>query len=248
LTKIFIYICLKELIKREYNSGHVIGSHTYSHPSGITTLSDDELTYEMETLNNAIFEIIGVKPNFFRPPLGEYNEDNLVVLEKCGIKANILWNLDSEDWNPEYNATQQYLDNLEGKDPFTHSFISLNHDIQKVTAEKNLRIVIPYIKSLGYNIVTMDVCTGIPAYQGQDRIKEKENEEKGKKEKEREKEEKGKEEKETEENNNNNSGNNSNIVVGENKQNLNNSNDATTLKISFIFNAIILTIISFLII
>jgi len=156
----------QDIIKREYNSGHVVASHTYTHPSGgITGLSDDELYDELTKVNELLDELIGVKPSFFRPPLGEYSESNLKIIEKCGIKANILWNLDSEDWDSSYNATQQYIDGLEGKDPYTHSFIALNHDIQKVTANKNLRIIIPYIKNLGYNLVTMDVCTGIPAYQ-----------------------------------------------------------------------------------
>ncbi|ORX86857.1 glycoside hydrolase/deacetylase [Anaeromyces robustus] len=155
----------KAILKREYESGHVIGSHTFTHPFGITTLSKDELTYELNALNDALYDIIGVKPAFFRPPLGEYSEENLKVIEQCGIKANILWNLDSEDWDHNYNATQQYIDNLEGKDPYAHSFIALNHDIQKVTAETNLKIVIPYLKKLGYNLVPMDVCIGLPAYQ-----------------------------------------------------------------------------------
>lgn len=157
----------QEIIKREYQSGHVIGSHTFTHPFGITNLSDDELTYQLTELNNALFDLIGVKPAFFRPPLGEYSEANLKIIEKCGITANILWNLDSEDWDVNYNATQQYIDGLQGKDPKAHSFISLNHDIQKVTAEKNLKFVIPYLRELGYNLVTMDVCVGLPAYQGE---------------------------------------------------------------------------------
>jgi len=155
----------QKLLKREFESGHVIGSHTFTHPAGITKLSDEQLTDELTKLNDALYNIIGVKPNFFRPPLGEYNDANLRVIEKCGIKANILWNLDSEDWDVNYNATQQYIDGLEGKGPSSNSFISLNHDIQKVTALTNLKIVIPYIKSLGYNLVTMDKCTGIPPYQ-----------------------------------------------------------------------------------
>eukprot|EP00833_Pecoramyces_ruminatium_P003441 jgi/Orpsp1_1/1177473/evm.model.c7180000061569.1 len=238
----------RDLIKREYESGHIIGSHTFTHPYGITTLTDEELTEELDDLNNALFDIIGVKPNFFRPPLGEYNEENLKIIEKSGIKANILWNLDSEDWNPSYNATEQYYKGLEGKDPFTHSFIALNHDIQKVTAETNLRIVIPYIKSLGYNIVPMDVCTGIPAYQGQDSISnEKEN---------------------TDSNNNDTNANNNtdnntnntdnsnntddnNMVVDENQQSLNNNgntSDATTIKSSILFSTIMISfIITFLI-
>eukprot|EP00833_Pecoramyces_ruminatium_P003743 jgi/Orpsp1_1/1177775/evm.model.c7180000062782.2 len=154
------------LIRREYQSGHVIASHTYSHPiDGISALSDEKLTFEIETLNNIIYDLVGVKPAFFRPPLGEYTPQNEIVLDALNITANILWNLDSEDWNKQYNPTKQYVDNLKIASPSTNSFISLNHDIQKVTATQNLEIVIPYIRSLGYRFVTMDVCTGLSAYQ-----------------------------------------------------------------------------------
>ncbi|KAL6604714.1 glycoside hydrolase/deacetylase [Neocallimastix sp. 'constans'] len=157
----------RKLIKREYNSGHVVASHTYSHPmNGITGLSNSQLTYEINTLNDIIYNIIGVKPAFFRPPLGEISKQNEKVLEKCGITANILWNLDSEDWNVNYNATQQYIKALKNVKSSLNSFIALNHDIHKVTASKNLETVIKYIKSRGYRFVTMDVCTGMKAYQG----------------------------------------------------------------------------------
>lgn len=159
------------LIKREFESGHVIGSHTYSHPFGITTLSDEEVTYEVTHLSDILYNIIGVRPAFFRPPLGEYDEENLKVLERCGITACVIWSLDSEDWDVNYNCTQQYITNLEGKDSSEYSWISLNHDIQKRTAEYNLSIVIPYIRSLGYNFVTMDVCTGLAPYQTGSNIK-----------------------------------------------------------------------------
>ncbi|ORX60786.1 glycoside hydrolase/deacetylase [Piromyces finnis] len=156
----------RDIIKREYESGHVIASHTYSHPlTGITPLGEKKLTFEINALNNILYDIVGVKPAFFRPPLGEYTPENAIVLENCGITANILWNLDSEDWNSQYNATQQYVDILGTSDPSVSSFITLNHDIQEVTAMQNLPIVIPYIKSLGYRFVTMDVCTGMSAYQ-----------------------------------------------------------------------------------
>eukprot|EP00833_Pecoramyces_ruminatium_P007942 jgi/Orpsp1_1/1181974/evm.model.c7180000079356.1 len=155
----------RNLIKREYNSGHIIASHTYSHPESITNLSNEKLASEINTLNDIIYDIIGVKPAFFRPPLGEITKQNEAVLEQCGITANILWNLDSEDWNVKYNSTQQYISALSKAKPSKNSFIALNHDIQKVTATKNLNIIIPYIKRRGYRFVTMDVCTGMKVYQ-----------------------------------------------------------------------------------
>jgi len=67
--------------------GHIIGCNTYSYPIGISKLSDDELEEDIEKINNAIFDIIGVKPSFFRPPHGEYNESNLEILERCDMTS-----------------------------------------------------------------------------------------------------------------------------------------------------------------
>jgi len=157
----------QELLRRELAEGHVIASHTYTHPAdGITKLNDEQLTYEMKTLNDLLFQVVGVIPAFFRPPLGEFNAQNEVVLENLGFTANIIWNLDSNDWKDVKinNATQNYIDKLDKASPETKSFIALNHDIQKFTATKNLDIVIPIIKRKGYRFVTVDECLGMSAY------------------------------------------------------------------------------------
>jgi len=156
----------KEIIQKEYDNGHVIASHTYSHPVGINELSAEQLRDDVNALGNTIYDIIGVKPAFFRPPHGEYNDENLKVLERdCNISANILWNLDSEDWNNESDPLEQYKNVLEGLEPSSNSFIALNHDTEKDTALVNLINIIDYIKSLGYNFVTMGDCIGMNPYQ-----------------------------------------------------------------------------------
>jgi len=54
---------------------------------------------------------------------------------------------------------------LEGLEPSSNSFIALNHDTEKDTALVYLINIIDYIKSLGYNFVTMDDCIGMNPYQ-----------------------------------------------------------------------------------
>jgi len=160
----------QNLIKREFEEGHVIGSHTYSHPvAGITKFTEQELIDEMEPLNQLLNDIIGVRPAFFRPPLGEFTPENGVVLEKLGFTANIRWNMDAQDWNVKRNSTEFYLTKLKQSNPATDSFIALNHDINKLTATSILDDVIPYMKELGYKFVTVDKCIGLEPYQGMTR-------------------------------------------------------------------------------
>jgi len=162
------------LIKREVDEGHIVASHTYTHPEdGITKLTDQQLTDEISILNELIYDITGLKPAFFRPPKGEYSEENKHVIESLGFTANILWNLDSNDWRKGDNATANYFSYLDKADPSKDSFIALNHDIQKVTATSNLQIMIPIIRDLGYNFVTIDECLGMSAYQNVNSLENK---------------------------------------------------------------------------
>ncbi|OUM68568.1 carbohydrate esterase family 4 protein, partial [Piromyces sp. E2] len=154
----------KKIIKREYKSGHIIASHTYNHPVGISNLSSNELKVEVNELADTIYNIIGVKPAFFRPPNGEFSLTNLEVLENCKITANILWNLDSEDWNSKTDPFTQYVSILGDIDPRVNSFIALHHDEGNDSAIENLPKIISYVKSLGYKFVTMDKCIGMNPY------------------------------------------------------------------------------------
>jgi len=176
----------QDLIKREYAEGHNIASHTYSHPDdGITKLSDDEVRKEIKDLNDFLFELIGVKPNFFRPPLGEVTEANGKIIDEEGIKAIINWNLDSNDWkeakeiketgSATTNATANYFKVLDQSDPKQVSLIALNHDINDVTAKRNLELMIPIIRERGWRFVTMDECLGMSAYQNINSLENKNN-------------------------------------------------------------------------
>ena len=76
------------MIKREFNEGHIVASHTFSHPTvGITKFSDAELTKDLKDLNDLLYDLIQVKPAFFRPPLGEYSPANEKVIEAQGFTA-----------------------------------------------------------------------------------------------------------------------------------------------------------------
>jgi len=176
----------QDIIKREYAEGHNIASHTYSHPDdGITKLSDDEVRKEIKDLNDFLFELIGVKPNFFRPPLGEVTEANGKIIDEEGIKAIINWNLDSNDWkeakeiketgSATTNATANYFKVLDQSDPKQVSLIALNHDINDVTAKRNLELMIPIIRERGWRFVTMDECLGMSAYQNINSLENKNN-------------------------------------------------------------------------
>lgn len=86
-----------EILKRAYESGHHIASHTYSHPH-LMSLSNEEIIAEMKATEEAIVDAIGVKPTYMRPPFGEADDRVKGLMKAMGYKI-LLWNADPTDYN-----------------------------------------------------------------------------------------------------------------------------------------------------
>jgi len=176
-----------ELVKKTYNEGHVIASHTYSHADLFEAIPKGTMEKEIDTMTDKIEEIIGYKPAFFRPPKGnggyehhesdpakkEMNRKIQKYLGASGLKI-IMWGADTNDWKNKANidADIASLDKkmrASGVSPENSSFIILMHDIYETTSDQALPRVYDYVKELGYEIVPLTECIGVSSgYQGVD--------------------------------------------------------------------------------
>jgi len=169
------------IVKKAYAAGHDIGSHTYFHKDLFSALEDDTLKENIDDMASKIESIIGVKPAYFRPPSGNggYEESdprrkemNDLIQEYLGERGYsiIMWGTDTRDWEYKENV-DKVIENLNQQlaDPNvsfkTHSFITLLHDVHPTTVNIVLEAVIEYIKSLGYNFVSLSECIGVSPYQ-----------------------------------------------------------------------------------
>jgi peptidoglycan/xylan/chitin deacetylase (PgdA/CDA1 family) len=157
----------KRIIKRMYNEGHEIGSHTYHHVN-LNKQSKAEIENQMKLLEGALENIIGVKPAFVRPPYGSGCSNSTVVntLGNLGYTGVIMWNVDTLDWSNSGDidyAISQFRQHL------GEPIISLSHCFyETITRERVLNLVraeIDYMKDKGYKLVTMSECVGRKAYQ-----------------------------------------------------------------------------------
>ncbi|MDE6285171.1 MAG: polysaccharide deacetylase family protein [Bacilli bacterium] len=82
-----------ENLKRAYEMGNTIGSHTYNH-FNLYKLSLEKQMQEINDTNTAIESVIGQKPIYLRPPYGNIKNE---AKEQSGM-FTILWNIDTEDW------------------------------------------------------------------------------------------------------------------------------------------------------
>ena len=83
----------KDVLKRAYEEGNQIGSHTFNHLN-LFLLSDDDVLSEVNATNEVVEKAIGVRPTLLRPPYGNIN-GHIKDLANMHI---INWNVDTEDW------------------------------------------------------------------------------------------------------------------------------------------------------
>ncbi|SCY12170.1 polysaccharide deacetylase family protein [Alkaliphilus peptidifermentans] len=85
-----------ELFMTIVDEGHEIGSHGYYH-SNYSTMSLGKNEEEIKNAEDIIMKYTNVKPLYFAPPSGAYNENTLMAAQKYGYKT-ILWTIDTIDW------------------------------------------------------------------------------------------------------------------------------------------------------
>ena len=94
-----------EIIQQIKAENHVIGNHTWNHPS-IINLTRVELSDQILQTNLAIKNILGEEPTLFRAPYGDINQDSRNIIHHLGL-TSVLWNVDSLDWSINDSALLQ---------------------------------------------------------------------------------------------------------------------------------------------
>lgn len=141
----------KEPLIRASKEGHEIGNHTFSHPD-ITNLSSSQIEDEILKCEKTLVKLTGKKPNLFRPPYGSYKEESLAKIAKKLDYKIVLWTtLDAKDWkNPGAKSiSDTIIKNAKNGD------IILLHDYATKDTVEALDILIPEMKSRGFEFVTV---------------------------------------------------------------------------------------------
>ena len=137
----------KKIIERAVKLGCDIQNHSWTH-SFMAKMTAQEIKEEYKKCDDAITDITGVRPTFFRPPylnLSETMYQNISVPFVCGCGCN--------DWEPDKDADFRYDHMMEAAQNGT---IFLLHVMEgnKATLEAVDRIV-PVLKEQGYEFVNL---------------------------------------------------------------------------------------------
>jgi peptidoglycan/xylan/chitin deacetylase (PgdA/CDA1 family) len=139
------------IVRQEYNEGNLVANHSWSHPL-LTYLSSQAIESQLTSTTNIIQATIGIRPTFFRPPYGAFN--NTVLVQARDLRyTTVLWDGSAADWklpgvNAIVSATLNYARN---------GAILLLHDgggnrAQTIAA---LPIIIANLISRGFKLVTI---------------------------------------------------------------------------------------------
>ena len=136
-----------EIVRRAYDAGHQIASHTYSHRS-LTGLSAETLYREVSDTAAVLNAAIGCSNTYLiRPPYGNYNQ---TVLSRLGAPA-VYWSVDPQDWNCSSASTVYSRVMNSVRD----GSIILLHDIHSHSVTAAIDLVDALIAK-GYELVTVN--------------------------------------------------------------------------------------------
>ena len=147
-----------ELTKRIFESGHLIGNHSYWHRATYDLQSGATIGKELIDTDQAIFKTIGAKPAFFRPPYGVTNPMVASAVKRGGYKT-IGWSVRSFDTMIKDSKVlmERITRSLKGGD------VILLHDYCNITLEI-LPDLLDHINKVGLKIVRVDQLLNEKAY------------------------------------------------------------------------------------
>lgn len=85
-----------EIVRRAWEEGHLIGNHTWSHRNLFCFLTPRRLRSEIELGSEAIRQICGVRPRYFRSPVGLRHPLLRQALKQAGLEF-VTWRIRSLD-------------------------------------------------------------------------------------------------------------------------------------------------------
>lgn len=101
-----------ESVKAISDAGNEVMNHSDDH-AHFSKLSSEDITANINSANDKIEAVTGVRPTLFRCPYGEYDDHVISAVNAMGMKA-IQWSVDSLDWRGDSakDITDRVLKNV----------------------------------------------------------------------------------------------------------------------------------------
>lgn len=141
----------RELLKKMYGEGHIIGNHTFDHAI-LTLLTEQKIMWEIDRTTQAIEEITGAKVELIRLPYGKNNKKVNDILIKRHLKS-VKWDIDTMEWKRNNDHTlktkeqvlAEFIEQYEKlQQQGQKNSILLLHDTKNITIE-TLPLILDYL-------------------------------------------------------------------------------------------------------
>lgn len=153
-----------ELVKREYEEGHAIANHGYTHKYSEIYASEQNVFDEFNKTQDAVRNALGndkFNSNFFRfpggVPGGVYNSLKRQARDELANRNvySIDWNCLSKDAEGA-KTTEDLISNIKTTAGQKNSVVALMHDAAgKILTYESLKDVINYFRDSGYEFKTL---------------------------------------------------------------------------------------------
>ena len=142
-----------DLVRRMVEEGHIVGNHTMRHKD-MSRLTEEAFSAELAEPEELYRDITGQPlPRFYRPPQGNYSEENLKMAQKLGYKT-VFWSLAYADWDNDNQPTKEQA--FQKLLPRTHNgAVVLLHSTSKTNAEI-LDELLTRWEQMGYRFESID--------------------------------------------------------------------------------------------
>ncbi len=146
----------KNIVRREFESGHTVAVHSYSHKYKEIYSTPDALVKDINKCNDVIYSITGKRSTVYRFPGGSYGLSAPLIEAVSALGMRYVdWNAsvrDAEIWNA---TPKQLFDAAVTTSSDLNNVVLLCHDsTTKSTTAQALKNIIRYYKNKGYVFAT----------------------------------------------------------------------------------------------
>lgn len=146
----------RQALKEIADMGHVIGNHTLTHYSLDQVPDEETLRHEIIGNQDIIEEVIGYRPQFFRPPHGIQTPELEGILEEENMVA-MNWSY-GFDWDENYSDPATLADVMVNTEFLSPGANLLMHDL--TWTNEAMPAILDGIQAKGYEFVdARDIAT-----------------------------------------------------------------------------------------
>jgi len=161
-----------DLLRREYDEGHEIGNHTYTHPAFVPGVSRTQIELELNLNERLLASTLGIKTLMFRPPYGiDHQPETADEVELLPIPLSMGYmivgsQIDPHDWGEVGGvappAPQEIVDRVLQQVRAGKGNIVLMHDGggDRSHTIAALPMVIDQLRAAGYELVAVSELVG----------------------------------------------------------------------------------------